>query len=95
MCDGKTPEVKRHKALLILLPVKQPMFCKARNIPPLLQERVKEKLETIVFMGILELVQPGELTDALPVPVVWQRFDKVIDEDYLTPDKKNIFHKLH
>ena len=85
------------------------MFCKARKIPLPLQDRVKEKLETMVRQGILEPVQPGGVTNASPV--VWQRKKngalrlcvdlkvhingKVMDEDYPIPDMETIFHNLH
>ena len=92
-----------------LIPGSQPMFCKAREIPLPLQDRVKEKLETMVRQGILEPVQPGGVTNASPV--VWQRRKngalrlfvdlkvhingKVMDEDYPIPDIETIFHNLH
>ena len=84
------------------------MFCKARKIPPALQDKVREKLEQMVRQGILEPVQPG-VTNASPV--VWQRKKsgelrlcvdlkvhingKVMDEDYPIPDMETIFHNLY
>ena len=107
--DERLPAVKGYKAHVKLIPGSQPMFCKARNIPLPLQDRVKEKLETMVRQGILEPVQPGGVTNASPV--VWQRKKngalrlcvdlqvhingKVMDEDYPIPDMETIFHNLH
>ena len=98
--DERLPAVKGYKAHVKLIPGSQPMFCKARKIPLPLQDRVKEKLETMVRQGILEPVQPGGVTNASPV--VWQRKKngalrlcvdlkvhingKVMDEDYTIPD---------
>ena len=47
------------------------MFCKAGKIPLPLQDRVKEKLETMVRQGILKPVQPDGVTNASPV--FWKR----------------------
>ena len=85
------------------------MFCKSRKIPLPLQDRVKEKLETMVRQSILEPVQPGGVTNASPI--VWHRNKngalrlcvdrkvhingKVMDEDYPIPDMESIFHNLH
>ena len=85
------------------------MFCKARKIPLLLQDKVTGKLEQVVRQEILEPVQPGGVTNASPV--VWQRKksgelrrcvdlkvhinDKVMDEDYPIPNMETIFHNLH
>ena len=107
--DERLPAVKGYKAHVKLIPGSQPMFCKARKIPLPLQDRVKEKLETMVRQGILEPVQPGGVTNASPV--VWQRKKngalrlcvdlkvhingKVMDEDYPIPDMETIFHNLH
>ena len=46
--DERLPAVKGYKAHVKLIPGSQPMFCKARKIPLPLQDRVKEKLETMV-----------------------------------------------
>ena len=105
----RLPAVKGYNAHVKLIPGSQPMSCKARKIPLLLQDRVKEKLETMVRQGILEPVQPGGVTNASPV--VWQRKKngalrlcvdlkvlingKVMDEDYPIPDMETIFHNLH
>ena len=107
--DERLPAVKGYKAHVKLIPGSQPMFYKARKIPLPLQDRVKEKLETMVRQGILEPVQPGGVTNASPV--VWQRKKngalrlcvdlkvhincKVMDEDYPIPDMETIFHNLH
>ena len=107
--DGRLPAVKGYEAHVKLIPGKQPMFCKAKKIPLHLQDRVKEKLETMVRQGILEPVQPGGVTNASPV--VWQRKKngplrlcvdlkvhingKVMDEDYTIPDMETIFHNIH
>ena len=107
--DERLPAVKGYKAHVKLIRGSQPMFCKARKIPLPLQDRVKEKLKTMVRQGILEPVQPGGVTNASPV--VWQRQKngalrlcedlkvhincKVMDEDYPIPDMKTIFHNLH
>ena len=107
--DERLPAVKGYRARVKLIPGSQPMFCKARKIPPPLQDRVKVKLETMVQQGILEPVQPGGFTNASPV--VWQRKKngalrlcvdlkvhingKVMDEDYPIPDMETIFHNLH
>ena len=107
--DGRLPAVKGYEAHVKLIPGKQPMFCKAKKIPLPLQDRVKEKLETMVRQGILEPVQPGGVTNASPV--VWQRKKngplrlcvdlkvhingKVMDEDYPIPDMETIFHNIH
>ena len=40
------------------------MFCKARKIPLPLQDRVKDKFETMVRQGILEPMQPSGVTNA-------------------------------
>ena len=103
------PAVKGYKAHVKLIPGTTPMFCKARKIPLPLQDEVTEKLEQMVRQGILELVQPGGVTNASPV--VWQRKKsgelrlcmdlkvhingKVMDEDYPIPDMGTIFHNLH
>ena len=47
------------------------MFCKARKIHQLLQDKVTEKLEQMARKGILEPVPPREVNNASPV--VWQR----------------------
>ena len=107
--DERLPAVKGYKAHVKLIPGWQPMFCKARKIPLPLQDRVEEKLETMVRQGILEPVQPGGVTNASPV--VWQRKKngalrlcvdlkvhingKVMDEDYPIPDMETNFHNLH
>ena len=65
--DERLPAVKGYKAHVKLIPGSQPMFCKARKIPLPFQDRVKEKLETMVRQGILEPVQPGGVTNASPV----------------------------
>ena len=107
--DERLPAVKGYKAHVKLIPGSQPMFCKARKIPLPLQNRVKQKLETMVRRSILEPVQPGGVTNASPV--VWQRKKngalrlcvdlkvhingKVMDEDYPIPDMETIFHILH
>ena len=109
--DERLPAVKGCKAHVKLIPGSQPMFCKARKMPLPLQDRVKEKLETMVRQGILEPVQPGGVTNASPV--VWQQVwkkngslrlcvdlkvhinGKVMDEDYPIPDMETIFHNLH
>ena len=65
--DERLPAVKEDKAHVKLIPGLQPMFCKARKKPLPLQDRVKEKLETMVRQGILEPVQPGGVTNASPV----------------------------
>ena len=57
--DARLPAVKGYKEHVKLIPGSQPMFCKASKISLLLQDRVKEKLETMVRQGILEPVQPG------------------------------------
>ena len=102
--DERLPAVKGYKAHVRLIPVSQRMFCKARKIPLPLQDRVKEKLETMVRQGILEPVQPGGVTNASPL--VWQRkkngalrlcvdlkvhiTGKAMDEDYPIPDMETI-----
>ena len=109
MSEERLPAVKGYKAHVKLIRGSQPMFCKARKIPLPLQDRVKEKLETMVRQGILEPVQPGGVTNASPV--VWQRKKngalrlcvdlkvhingKVMDEDYPIPDMETIFYNLH
>ena len=103
------PAVKGYKAHLKLVPGTPLMFCKARKIPLPLQDKVTEKLEQMARQGILELVQPGRVTNASPV--VWQRKRsgelrlcvdlkvhincKVMDVDYPIPDMETIFHNLH
>ena len=101
--------VMDYKAYVKLIPGTQPMFCKARKISLPIQDKVTEKLEQMVRQGILEPVQPGEVTNESPV--VWQRKKsgelrlcvdlkvhinrKVMDEDYPIPDMEMIFHNLH
>ena len=46
--DERLPAVKGYKAHVKLIPGSQPMFCRARKIPLPLQDRVKEKVETMV-----------------------------------------------
>ena len=103
------PAVKGYKAHVKLIPGSRPIFCKARKIPLLFQDKVTEKPEQMVRQGILELVQPGGVTNASPV--VWQRKKsvelrlcvdlkvhingKVMDEDYQIPDTETMFHSLH
>ena len=93
----------------MLIPESKPMFCKARKIHLPLQDKVTEKLEQMVGLGILEPVQPGGVTDVSSV--VWQRRSsgelrlcvdlklhisgKVMNEDYPMPDMETIFHYLH
>ena len=107
--DERLPAVKGYKAHVKLITGSQPMFCKVRKITLTLQDRVKEKLETMVRQGILEPVQTDGVTNASPV--VWQRKKngalrlwvdlkvhvdgKVMDEDYPIPDMETIFHNLH
>ena len=107
--DERLPAVKGSKAHVKLIPGSQPMFYKARKIPLPLQDRVKDKLETMVRQGILEPVQPGGVTNSSPV--VRQRKKngarrlcvdlkdhingRVMDEDYPIPDMETIFHNLH
>ena len=107
--DERLPAVKGYKAHVKLIPESQPMFCKARKIPLHLQDRVKEKLETMVRQGILEPVQPDEVTNASPVVRQLKKNgalrlfvdlkvhinSKVMDEDYPIPDMQTIFHNLH
>ena len=85
------------------------MFCKARKLLLPLQDRVKEKLETMMRQGILKPVQPGGVTNASPA--VWQRKKnealrlcvdlkihingKVMVEDNPIPDMQDIFHNHH
>ena len=64
------PSVKGYKAHVKLIPGKQPMFCKSRKISLPFQDKVTEKLEQMV-RPILELVEPGGVTNASPVE--WQR----------------------
>ena len=81
-----------------LIPGSQPMFCKARKVPLPLQDRVKEKLETMVRQGILEPVQPGGVQNGalrLCVDLKVHINGKVMDEDYPIPDMETIFHNLH
>ena len=47
------------------------MFCKARKIPLPLEDRVKEKLETMLRQGVLEPIQTAGVTNASPV--LWQQ----------------------
>ena len=107
--DERLLAVKGYKAHVKLIPESQPMFCKTRKIPLLFQDRVKEKLETMVRQGILEAAQPGGVTNTSPV--VWQRMKngalrlcvdlkvhingKVMNEDYPIPDMETVFHNLH
>ena len=88
-----------------LIPGSQRMFCKARIISLLFQEKVPEKLEQVVGRGILEPVQPGGVINASPV--VWQRMKigelnlkmqingKVMDDDYPIPEMETILHNIH
>ena len=84
------------------------MFCKARKIPPPVQDKVTEKLEQMVGQGILEPVQRGGVNNTSPV--VSQRKSgelrlcmdlkvhingKTMDKDYPIPDMETIFHYLH
>ena len=85
------------------------MFCKASMIPLPLQDRAKEKLETMVRQGILEPVQPGGVTNASAVLCQRKKNGalrlcmnlkdhirgKVMDEDFPLPDMDTIFHNLH
>ena len=71
MCDEKLPAVKGYKAHVKLIPGSQPMFCKAKKIPLHLQDRVKEKLGTMVRQVMLEPVQSRGVIKAYHV--VWQR----------------------
>ena len=103
------PAVKGYNAHVMLIPRSQPMFCKGRKIPILLQDKVTKKVEQMVKQGILEQVQPGGITKASPV--VWQRKKSeelglcvdlkvhinfnAMDEDYPIPDIEKIIHKLH
>ena len=107
--DERLPAVKEYKAHVKLQLGSQPMFCKAGKIPLPLQDRVKEKFETMVRQGILEPKQPGGLSSSSPV--VWQRKknealglclepkvhfnSKVMDDDYPLPDMETIFYNLH
>ena len=109
MNDKRPPAVKGYKVHVKLIPGSQPMFRKARRIPLPLQDRVKEKLETMVRQGILEPVQPGWVTNASPV--VWQQKKngalrlcvdlkvhingKFMEDDYPIPDMETIFPNLH
>ena len=103
------PAAKVYKAHVRLIPGSQSMFCKARIIPPPLQDNVTEKLEQMVRQGILEPVEPGGVTNASPG--VCQRKQirelrictdlkvhingEVMDEDYPIPDMETIFYNLH
>ena len=103
------PAVKGYKAHVKLIPGSQPMFCKARKIPPPLQDRVKEMLVTMIRQGIQEPAQPCGVTNASPIVWQWKKNRvlrlcvdlkvpinvKVMDEDYPIPDMKTIFHNLH
>ena len=109
MSDERLPAVKRYKAHMKVIPGSQSMLCKARKIPQPLQDRVKEKLETMVRQGMLEPIQLGGVTNASQV--VWQPMKnralrlcvdlnlhingKVTAEDYPIPDMETIFHNLH
>ena len=65
------PAVKGYKAQVMLIPGSQPMFCNAKKLSLPHQDKVTEKLQQIFRQGILELVQPGGVTNASPV--VWYR----------------------
>ena len=81
------------------------MFCKARNLPLPLQDRVKEKHETMVRQGILEPVQPGGVTNASQwfgsgalgfcVDLKLYFNGKVMNEVYPIRDMETIFHYHH
>ena len=103
------PAAKGYKAHVKLIPGSQPLFCKARKIPLPIQEKVTEKREQMVRLGIFKPVQPGGVT--IESSVVWQRNKngesipckdlkvhvngKVVDENYTIPDMETIFQKLH
>ena len=103
------PAVKGHKAHVKLIQGTQPMFCKAREKPLTLQDKVTEKLEQMVRQGILEPVQPGGVTNASPVVRQRKRSGElrlcvdlkvhingeVMAEDYPIPDMETILHNLH
>ena len=88
------PAVKGYKANVKLIPGSQ---------------QITEKLEQMVKQGIIEPVQPGEVTNASPV--VWQRKKsgelrlcvdlkvhtngRAMDEDYPITVMETIFHNLH
>ena len=109
MCDEKPPAVKGYKPHAKLIPGSQPIFCRVRKTPLTLQDRVKEKLRTMVRPSILKPVQPGGVTNTSPL--VWQRKKngatrlcvdlkvqtngKIMDEDHPIPDMETIFHNLH
>ena len=63
--------VKGYKTHVKLIPGSQPMSRKTRKIPLALQDKVTEELGQMVEQGILELVQPGGVSNASPV--MWQR----------------------
>ena len=107
--DERLPAVQGYQANVQFKPGSQPMFCKVRKIPLPLQDRVKEKLETMEQQGLLEAVGPGGVTNVSAV--VWQRKKhgalrlcvdlkvhingKVMDEDSPNPDIETILHNLH
>ena len=67
MCDEKLPAVKRYKAHVNFITGSTPIFCQARKLALTLQDRVKQKLDTMVWQGILKLLQPGGVIKASPV----------------------------
>ena len=87
----------------------QPTFCKAEKIPLPLQDKVKEKLETMVREGILVQVQPDTVKIAsaavcqrkkngalgLCVDLKVHVNGKVMDENRPFPELETKFHNFH
>ena len=59
------PAAKGYKAHAKLIPGSQPMSCKARKIPLLLQDKVTEKLEQMVRQDINNRKQPDRFREPI------------------------------
>ena len=68
----RSAAVNGYKAHVKLIPGSQPIFCKPRKIPLPLQDKVTEKLEQMIRQGILELVQPGRVTNGVADKEEWR-----------------------
>ena len=75
--------IKGVKAKFYLKPNAQPKFCRARNVPFALWEKVEKELQRLQDAGVIEPVQHSEWATPI-VPVIKQNGDIRICGDYKT-----------
>ena len=61
------PAIKGVKATTKLKPDAKPVFCRARKVPPAMEDQVKIELAKLQAQGIIAPVDPGGVMNASPV----------------------------